>query len=286
MHLNVVRVAGILVVSAGASLDAQITEIEAERVTSAIACSDDGCDVPPTQQSAAFGPIAHTRSATAFDFFTYTEAFACADQTSDIPPGGPYEGFLIASGTATNDFGAGQTDFLSDSLFRVRFSIDAACSLRVQGDYDLTELDGVAFGGPAQVAASVAIDVAGATNASVLDRSGNSFSTFETTIELAPGTHDLIVHVIGSAAVNNLTGSASSIASCNFVATLDCGGGPACLCELGGDPEEVDVQDLLIYLDAWLSQAPSADLDGGGVSIVDLLLYLDCYFDVVLGGPC
>ncbi len=67
-----------------------------------------------------------------------------------------------------------------------------------------------------------------------------------------------------------------------------------CPCELGGEPDEVDIQDLLIFLGPWLetsgqSVAPGtgADFNGDGlVSILDLLEYLDCWLDTVLGAPC
>ncbi len=64
-----------------------------------------------------------------------------------------------------------------------------------------------------------------------------------------------------------------------------------CVCEYGGDPETVDIEDVLTYVALWLANDLEADIDGGTlaseVQISDLLLFLDCYFDSIAnGGTC
>ena len=63
---------------------------------------------------------------------------------------------------------------------------------------------------------------------------------------------------------------------------------PSCPCEFTGDqPAEVDVLDLLAYLDHWFTLAVPADLDGsGGIDVFDLLAYLDCWFAASGGASC
>ena len=54
---------------------------------------------------------------------------------------------------------------------------------------------------------------------------------------------------------------------------------PPCPCELDGNPAQLDVFDLLVYLNLWFASNPAADLDEtGGVDVFDLLLYLGCWF--------
>lgn len=54
---------------------------------------------------------------------------------------------------------------------------------------------------------------------------------------------------------------------------------PPCLCEIDDDGAQVDVFDLLAYLDAWFAFDAAADLDGvPGVDVFDLLTFLDCWF--------
>jgi hypothetical protein len=66
-----------------------------------------------------------------------------------------------------------------------------------------------------------------------------------------------------------------------------CTGGPACACETDGDANQVNVFDLLSYLDLWFPSAPAADIDGtAGVNVFDLLFYLDCWFPASAGNPC
>ncbi len=56
--------------------------------------------------------------------------------------------------------------------------------------------------------------------------------------------------------------------------------GSACLCELDGDTEQVDIRDLLAFVDLWLEQDPRADAHPDGIiSIQDLLVFLDCWLD-------
>ncbi len=52
-----------------------------------------------------------------------------------------------------------------------------------------------------------------------------------------------------------------------------------CVCEFGGAPETVDVQDLLAYLALWFNADAGADLNGGGTDITDLLEFLSCWFN-------
>jgi hypothetical protein len=68
----------------------------------------------------------------------------------------------------------------------------------------------------------------------------------------------------------------------------ECDPPPAeCPCEFDGDAGQVNVFDLLAYLDAWFPGAPAADLDGQpGVNVFDLLAYLDCWFPASAGDPC
>lgn len=55
--------------------------------------------------------------------------------------------------------------------------------------------------------------------------------------------------------------------------------GALCPCERDGSVEQIDVFDLLTYLDDWFEQAPEADLtQDGAVDVIDLLEYLDCWF--------
>ncbi len=59
-----------------------------------------------------------------------------------------------------------------------------------------------------------------------------------------------------------------------------------CPCEFGGDPTEVDFQDLLAFLSLWFVNDASADINGDGVSVTDLLDFLDCWFASSTGTPC
>jgi hypothetical protein len=63
--------------------------------------------------------------------------------------------------------------------------------------------------------------------------------------------------------------------------------GAQCACEFDGDAGQVNVFDLLAYLDLWFQDAAGADLDGDpGVDVFDLLFYLDCWFPASAGNPC
>ncbi len=62
---------------------------------------------------------------------------------------------------------------------------------------------------------------------------------------------------------------------------------PACDCEWDGNAAQVDVFDLLAYVNAWFAAAPSADLTGDGATdVFDLLQFLDCWFQASAGSPC
>jgi hypothetical protein len=55
--------------------------------------------------------------------------------------------------------------------------------------------------------------------------------------------------------------------------------GALCPCERDGNVEQIDVFDLLTYLDDWFEHAPAADLNQDGeINVIDLLEYLDCWF--------
>ncbi len=51
----------------------------------------------------------------------------------------------------------------------------------------------------------------------------------------------------------------------------------SCWCEFGGDPQRIDVLDLLAFLDLWLDGDPRADFTLDGISVLDLLEFLDCW---------
>ncbi len=62
---------------------------------------------------------------------------------------------------------------------------------------------------------------------------------------------------------------------------------PQCACEMDGNAAQVDVFDLLAYLDLWFAGDAAAELDGaGGVDVFDLLSFLDCWFPASAGEPC
>jgi hypothetical protein len=66
----------------------------------------------------------------------------------------------------------------------------------------------------------------------------------------------------------------------------DCAGG-GCVCEFDGDPSQIDVFDLLAYLDGWFVEDAATDIDGtAGVDVFDLLAFLDCWFPGSAGEPC
>ncbi len=60
----------------------------------------------------------------------------------------------------------------------------------------------------------------------------------------------------------------------------------ACLCEFGGDPMLINVEDLLSFLGLWFPALPEADINGGGVDVTDLLDFLGCWFPSSNGAPC
>ena len=64
-------------------------------------------------------------------------------------------------------------------------------------------------------------------------------------------------------------------------------GVPLCLCEVDGNAAQVDVFDLLSFLDLWFAGDTAADVDGTpGVDVFDLLVFLDCWFPASAGAPC
>jgi len=59
-----------------------------------------------------------------------------------------------------------------------------------------------------------------------------------------------------------------------------------CTCEFDGN-NNVNVFDLLAYLDFWFANDSQAELDGvGGIDVFGLLAYLDCWFPASAGQPC
>jgi len=66
-----------------------------------------------------------------------------------------------------------------------------------------------------------------------------------------------------------------------------CDAAPTCACETDGNNAQVDVFDLLAYLDNWFANNAAADIDGTpGVDVFDLLAFLDCWFPASAGNPC
>ncbi len=62
---------------------------------------------------------------------------------------------------------------------------------------------------------------------------------------------------------------------------------PTCACETDGNAAQVDVFDLLAYLDGWFASDAAADIDGAaGVDVFDLLFFLDCWFPASAGAAC
>lgn len=63
-----------------------------------------------------------------------------------------------------------------------------------------------------------------------------------------------------------------------------------CPCEMTCDPgANVDVFDLLAFLDMWFADDPRANLGGGDpgtVDVFDLLEFLDCWFEASWSGAC
>ncbi len=59
---------------------------------------------------------------------------------------------------------------------------------------------------------------------------------------------------------------------------------PTCPCERTGDPQTVDVLDLLAFLGDWFENDPGADINGSGtVTVLDLLDFLSCWFPASTG---
>jgi hypothetical protein len=109
---------------------------------------------------------------------------------------------------------------------------------------------------------------------------------------IAPGvtyTNTFVDTGLGRCGQGTLTGPVSRFALGGQEFFIDniCVRFPACPCEWDGDTAQVDVFDLLTYLDAWFAAAPIADVSGDGASdVFDLLQYLDCWFTASAGNPC
>src|SRR5690606_18848029 len=78
----------------------------------------------------------------------------------------------------------------------------------------------------------------------------------------------------------------------NSVTTLlsQCvGTAPICLCETDGNDAQLDVFDLLAYLDLWFAGDAAAEMTGDDpalVDVFDLLAFLDCWFPASSGAAC
>lgn len=60
-----------------------------------------------------------------------------------------------------------------------------------------------------------------------------------------------------------------------------------CMCEIDGETGQVNVFDLLAYLDLWFAADPDANIDGAdAVDVFDLLAFLDCWFPASSQGAC
>lgn len=60
-----------------------------------------------------------------------------------------------------------------------------------------------------------------------------------------------------------------------------------CPCEFDNAPAQINVFDLLAYLDLWFALHPGAELDGQpSIDVFDLLAFLDCWFPSSAGAPC
>ncbi len=101
----------------------------------------------------------------------------------------------------------------------------------------------------------------------------------------ANGDWTLNVVDAGAADTGNLASWSISIDERVDAAAANCGGA-GCPCEFGGNPMDVDVQDLLAFLSLWFVNDPGADINGGGVNVTDLLDFLSCWFPASTGAPC
>ncbi len=64
---------------------------------------------------------------------------------------------------------------------------------------------------------------------------------------------------------------------------------PGCACETDGNDAQVDVFDLLAYLDLWFAGDAQAERTGDDpvvIDVFDLLSFLDCWFPASAGNPC
>ncbi len=87
----------------------------------------------------------------------------------------------------------------------------------------------------------------------------------------------------GGYTVTSVFSDANAFHIGTFTGTLP----PQCACETDGNAAQVDVFDLLAYLDLWFAGDSAAELDGtAGVDVFDLLSFLDCWFPASAGEPC
>ncbi len=117
----------------------------------------------------------------------------------------------------------------------------------------------------------------------------NGDGTFEQSLVFATAPIPRTV-VLGD--LNN-DGLRDAVVSSNDNVTVllnQCGAtAPGCPCETDGDDAQVDVFDLLAYLDLWFAADAAAELTGddpASVDVFDLLAFLDCWFPASAGAAC
>jgi hypothetical protein len=119
----------------------------------------------------------------------------------------------------------------------------------------------------------------------------NGDGTFNSSIDIPAGSGPRSVAFAdfnGDGAVDVVVGTAGNDSA--SVLLNQCGGStPVCACELDGNAAQVDVFDLLSYLDLWFANDAAAELTGdepASVDVFDLLAFLDCWFPASGGAPC
>lgn len=124
------------------------------------------------------------------------------------------------------------------------------------------------------------LDAAGGAVLAEADSAAPGMAEHIPQIILQPGAYH--VRIGGAAAVNEAQLYTLTLSRADYAP-------PTCPCETGGSSSEVDVFDLLAYLDGWFTQDPGAERTGdepAQVDVFDLLGYLDCWFPASAGAPC
>lgn len=120
----------------------------------------------------------------------------------------------------------------------------------------------------------------------------NGDGTFTSSLGFAAGPFPRPVavgDVNGDGALDVVTAGRENGASAVVLLNQCVGSTPVCACELDGDAAQVDVFDLLSYLDLWFANDAAAELTGdepAAVDVFDLLAFLDCWFPASGGVPC